>query len=645
MTDAKRQRANANRVEARQVLKHYAANARYHLGDEAADALKNAKPSNLVAVSLALEGANPELAASLRSGINRPLPGSHNMVTVDRRERTSAHGKIENSGKGDPYALAQVQRIMTTIDAAAAMDATDSGVRNRIFASVAVRDKALDVGLLDGNPIGKKGAADLNDDQKRFYASLDPREVLHLTSVQQRVDDAFFTRHLREATFHSSARRQDCPVPLLNDKGVPRTLDELLRDNKPGEKLRLAEGLFAYKTGDGQFRIEDKEGRVTLPASGFMRGTQVIDNLPVIDDITMSVGGRKKRQASSAGQRIVEESLLDPESPTGRAHRIALKQAALTNVWNSGVPVNHGEVGKAAWQNHSFLVRSGIGVNGSTGLTRRSGIALQSHFAARQAILDDEHARRMALLNIPTTTEKSTALGAARTAPARNYSGPVASEDRKLIERSGYRLRTFAKGTVAPESAAASRVPLDAFDKAPKDHGYTAADIRDGGTLRNAADLAHAANALSKVGRHPDLAGDHAFVAQARLQDVFRRQAAAPKDEPVAVSTYDSIPEGWDDSKGDFLSTVFAQGSRVDTNGYTVGTVAGSDAAKRTGPGLRRRPFRVKYLTRSAALTPTGEAIINDRAAFRVHSVDRSGDVPTVYMVSDDYAADLASIN
>lgn len=637
--ERKRLQANANRVEARAIHRQYESNARHLLGDAAGSAIGSLTPRELVPLTMALEGSNPELAQRLREGIHRNLPGVHNMITIDRRSHhKGADGTDVNEGKSDPYALAGIQKAMLAIDESAAMDATDSGTVNAILESVGVRRDALEAGVLNGRPMTKERIANLTDEQKAFYANTNPKDLLHLVSVEQRVDDAFFSRHLNDATFHSRKRSPDAQVPLLTDKGVPRTLSDILKDTPRGSKIRLAEGLTVYQRADGSYWVEDADNNVTLPASGFMRGSQVIDRLPVINDITVD-------RSTGASQRLVENDLLDPTSPRGRAHTRALRQAAVTNMWNSGVPVNHGENGKAQWQNHKFLTNMGVGVPLSTGLTRRAGMNVQGHYNARKEVLDEGVRARLDAMGRTYLTEDKTPSGSPRTTPHRAYNGDLGKEARELIKRQGYNPRTFKKGTSAPEAVAATNIDRSKFDTAPGDKAFNAADARTATlTATTAADMARAANAFARLGRHPDLGGDYAFTSKAALEDVFRTQRQIPRTEPVPVVTYDSVPAKWDDAvDGDYLDTVFKPGSRIDTKGYTVGAVNGSEAAKRSGPGIRRKPFQVKYLARSVALVPGGTAIIDDAAGFRVHSVDRSGDVPTVYLVSDDYAADVAS--
>lgn len=643
--DAERERrrlaANANRVESRAVHGQVVDNARHILGNQAADAIAACSPNATAAIITTLEGANPELASQLRAGIHRALPGVHNMITIDRRSHhkrvhgDGADGTDENAGKNDPYSLARVQKAVLAIDEAVA-DGLPPAERNAVMDSVAVRANALSAGVLDGKTMDRERIANLTDEQKRFYANTDPADLLHLVSVQQRVDDAYFARHLNDATFVSSKRTPDAQVPLLTDKGVPRTLSDMLKNTERGDKVRLAEGLSVYRNAAGDYLVEDTVNGVTLPASGFMRGSQVIDRLPVIDDIDLL-------KSSGMGQRLVDQELLDPTSPRGRAHTRALRAAAITNMWNSGTPVNHGENGKASWQNHTFLVNMGVGAPSGTGITRRAGMTVAGHYNARKAVLDDSFAALAKAQGVPRCDAEHTASGAARTVPARNYAGDIPTPLRELAKRHGYNPRSFKKGVRAPEAAAATGLDRSLFETEPGQSAYTAADARNPQVMARAADLANAANVLARRGRHPDLAGDMSFTSKAELEDAFRVQSLAPRAKPIPVVAFDGVPRDWDDSRGDYLDTVFAPGSRVDTKGYTVGAMNGSPAARRTGPGLRKRPFRVKYLTTTAALTPDGSAIIDDGAAFRVHSVDRNGDVPTVYLVSDDYAADVAA--
>ena len=634
-TDYTRNLANQNRSIAKAKRRTIAARATSFGGSELGTAVMELPPSRLSAFLIAADQTRPGTLEEFAHDIGN-LPGIHNMVLEDRRDRTSTRGKANNSGKLDQHAIAEVQGAVLEFDKARLDDGEglSGAARSRLERSIAVREDAIKLGLLDGRTITNDRVKDFTPEQREFYASLNPEDLPALVDVQGRVSRAFWERHLREASFKTEPRKPSDGLKIVDDKGIPKTLSSILTEN-PGKSVKLAEDLILKRGQDGAIVIEDKFNGTTVSAPGYTRAKDVLARLPRVTGIGLP------DKASSMSQRLVDEKFLDPESKVGMNHVKTLRAGAAQAMFASGVPVNNGEDGKAPWQNHNRLAKAGLARPVVSDRTPRfEGYELDGHLRAAEKIKDASFDDAAAAMHIPMTTDKETRSGSPRTAPDARYRGRTSADARKAISRGGFRLRSG--GATSPESTAVAAIPVEAFTplKTPDDMS-TLTDRRLG---TGAAGLAAQANRLVRSGANPETVGADAHVAKAKLKDAFRTRRAVKSHTPTVINVTAFVPQGWNtDADGDYFSQAFSKGARIDTTGYTVGAVAKSAAD--TG-SLSPNPskYRVQYISTDHLTDRDGTAVIGDGTGFRVHSVSKDADgTQVVRLVADELAADLAS--
>lgn len=637
--------ANQNRAIAKSKRAEIAKKAMRFGGQELAEAITALPPSRLSVFLIAADQSRPGTLSEFSSGVGS-LPGIHNMVTEDRRETGSPSGKANNSGKLDPHAVSQVQSAVLTFDKAVLEDGEglSGGARERLERSIATRERALELGLLDGRTMTLKRMADLRPDQKEFYASLDPDDLPALVDVQGRVSRSFWDRHLSEARFNTEAREPVEGLALRNKDKTPRTLAYLMSSTE-GKRAQLSSDLFVERADDGALTLVDKHNGVQIPVEPYMRLTDVLARTPRITSIDLPA------KASSASQKLVDEKFLDPESRVGANHTKTLRAAAAHTMFASGVPVNNGEDGKAPWQDHRWLARAGLARPVIENVVPRfEGYELDGHARVAEQVKNDAFMAAAKALKVPMESANATRSGSARTPVDARYRGRVSTPQRAQIARGGFRVRSG--GTGSPEAQFATNVDSSVFSppQAPEDMVMTADRSL---ASRGLATSAARANRLTRLGHNPETVGVDAHVATARLRDAFRARKALKAHSPTVVNAVAYVPAGWDAAAANedgtagpsFFSQAFAKGTRVDTSGFTVGAVANSAADSSSPAPQGKRAYRVQYLSTDHLVEPDGTAVIGENSEFRVHSVDyeTKDGVPVVRLVSDPLAADIAT--
>ncbi len=629
--------ANHNRTVARAKRRTVATRAATFGGAALGEAVACLPPSRLSAFLIAADQVRPGTLDEMAGDIGT-LPGIHNMVTEDRRDTTSPFGKANNSGKLDPHAIAQVQHAVLEFDKARLDDGENlSGTeRAKLERSIQVREAAVGLGLLNGETVTLARYADMTPAQKDFYASIAPEDIPALVDVQQRVSRSFWDRHLNEAEFGTEERKPTQGLELYTDKGVPKTLGGLLKEN-PGSAVKLSDDLVLSRDAQGNIVLDDLHNKTSVTAQPYMNARDALARLPRVTTVGLP------QNASSAAQRLVDTKFLDENTAVGVNHTKTLRAAAAQAMFSSGVPVNRGEDGKASWQRHRYLAEAGLARPVIREMTPRTeGYELSGHARVAMAAREDEFKEAAKNLGIKLPSAEETSKGAARTAPDARYRGPV--KNIAAAKAGGFWPRSNA-GKTPPEAATAYALPDSVFDPAvtnsdAADH-YTVTDANLG---RGLASHVGEANRLLRNGANPETAGDAAHVAVAKLHDVFTTRQAVKPHRPTLINAVSTVPSTWRDEDGDYLGKVFGAGYRVDTQGYVAGAVAGTDAD--AGAGARGpRQYKVQYLSTGHLTDSDGSAVIGARTGFRVHSVDRTGDVPLVRLVQDDLAADIAAGN
>lgn len=629
-----RELANRNRSVARQKRAIVANRAAEFGGDELGSAIASLPPSRLTAFLIAADQSRPGTMHEFASDLGT-LPGIHNMVVEDRRDRNSETGKANNSGKLDQHAIAQVQGAVLAFDKALLEDGEglSASERERLERSIKVRERAIELGLLDGKTVTNARVKDMTPEQLDFYATIDPEDLPSLVDVQGRVSRQFWERHLEEADFVTEKRNASDGLRLYDDHGLPKTLEGLLNEHG-GKAVKLSDDLILYRKADGQIVLDDKHNRTQVAAQGFMRAEDALARLPRVTEVKLPT------RSSSMAQRLVDEKFLDPTSKVGMNHINTLRAGAAQAMFSSGVPVNRGQDGKAPWQNHNFLSKVGLARPTVSHTTPRiEGYELSGHMRAAALVKEQAFRETAKAMGLRMTSDEETKHGSKRTVPAHAYRGPLKSPQRDAASRGGFRVRSEKSGTTAPEREALKSISDSVFRAAPPKDMHNLTDRTLGAGL---APLVGEANRLIRYGANPETVGERAHVATAKLDEAFRTRRAVSHHSPTVVNAVATVPSSWDSADGDYLSKVFPTGSRVDTVGYTAGAVNGTAAdTSATGP----RQYKVQYLSTSHLTQADGSAIIGDKTGFRVHSIDRSGTIPVVRMVQDDLAADLAAGN
>lgn len=624
--------ANQNRSKARATRRLVVSRAREFGGARFAEAVAVLPPSRLLPLTMAADALYPGASNTLTRGLSGNLPGIHNMVTEDRRDRNSNFGKANNSAKLDQHAIADVQNAMLEFDKAVlAKGVLPEDESARLSSSIGVREKAIELGLLDGRTVGVNRVPDMTPDQKRFYLELRPEDAHGLVDVQQRVSQTFWERHLNEARFDTEERHPLDESILRGQHGVPKTLGELMAAH-PGKAFRMCDDLVVRSNEAGEIFIDDHANGTTVSAPANMRALDAISRLPRITDI------RLPDSESSLSQRLVEHKFLDPTSREGLSHRKTLKAAAAQELFHSRIPVNRGEEGKALRQNHFHLAKAGLArATAQTSMARIEGFELDGHLRAAELIKNTQLTKTAEAMNAPLTTEKKTRNGTDRSIPSKSYSGPLRGS-LPTIKWGGFHPRSEKGAT--PESAIVNTLSPRIFNAGPPKDMFKASDRSLGADL---AALTYEANRLVRKGHHPETVGERAHLAAARLDDAFRMNRSQSPHSPTVINSREQVPGSWSDDDGDFLDKVFTPGSRLDTTGYTVGAVNKSAADAGAQGEKRPRQYKVQYLSTSHITEADGTAVIGAKTGFRVHSVDRTGELPVVRLVQDDLAADVAA--
>lgn len=629
--------ANQNRAVARAKRRTIADRASVIGGPALAEAVIKLPPSRLSAFLIAADQSRPGTLDEFASDLGS-LPGIHNMVMEDRRETHSEFGKANNSGKLDQHAISQVQSAVLEFDKARLEDGEDLSMheRARLEKSIATRSRAIELGLLDGKTMTKERAKDLSPEQREFYASLTPDELPSLVDVQGRVSRAFWERHLNEANFRTESRKPSQGLSLVDEDGVPKTLSGILAEH-PGKQVRLADDLILGRDADGSITLKDLyNGNTTVTAQGYMRASEALARLPRVTGVSMP------DPASSTAQRLIDTKFLDPSTRVGANHVKTLKAGAAQAMFNSGVPVNIGEDGKAPWQNHRYLARAGLAKGTVSEMTPRiEGYEMDGHARVAKMVKDERLAATAENLGVKLTTDTETRNGSLRTVPAAAYRGPISTEARAAAVFGGFRVRSDKGKSTPPESQTVASIPVSAFG-ARTVEGASSSERRI--TMGLGDTSIDAANRLVRNISNPETIGNDAHVAVARLEDSFRAARLLSGHKPTVVNATSRVPARWNvATDGDYLDTIFSVGSRVDTAGYVTGGANGSEADSNLNSSNGPGQFRVQYLSTGHITRGNGESYIGHGVGFRVHSIDRSGDIPVVRMVQDDLVADVAA--
>ncbi len=620
MNDHKIAAATASRRENRATIRCVSANVRGMLGSSSAVAVAALPPSLLSNLVVSLEAVSPGIASEMLrspSGAMRRVPGMHNNVFTEVRERTNdASGKI-NRGKFDPMAVSKVQlasalcergliengAIVDPLEAAAELDRIET--RIDAIASGAI------VPPLPGTKF-----EELPEQVQKFYQRHSIDEITALTAVAQRMSDKLFEDVTEQAQVAAAPRRLDPIVGALGgDQSHVLTVEELLHrtGSSDGAGVQIAAGVILTQGDNGGLAV--LVDGLRLPVDGDARVSDVIARIPEVDFehfTNVPAGG------NSSGMNAVVQSMMVGKSPRAQSLRMAAKRRIIERTFYGDTPIGY----TVDAQGRQQLLAGKARAHTADRLASRPHSS--RHSADEQAqttrIEGFDLARNLRFARagrkqfIDTLPEALRATRAPQV-PLKRYAGNVATEDREAAARSGFQVRHPSNTLQADYPAARTALRGIDWDTGtpipanPPGRGLAPEhmDVRAEG-----ARMVAAANQVARFGRNPELVSAEALVAEAKLGQAFEVWKAVRVRSHTArvLTAAHPVPAAYRGREEQFVRDVFPNGGAFTTKGYTM---ARSDGAVRGGAGR----VRVRYLT-SDGMPVTGGDVIESGTTFRV---------------------------
>lgn len=638
-TDHQRAAATASRRENRATMRCVAGNVREMLGPTSAAAVAQLPPSMLSNLVVSLDAVSPGIGKEMLrspSGALRRVPGGHNNVFTETRERTGGAEK-SSRGKGDPMAVSKVQLASALCE----RDLIERGaIADPLVAAaeldrVETRIDAIASGAITAPPPGTK-FDELPPRTQMFYARHTLDEVTALTAVSQRMSDKLFDEVTNQAQVAAAPRKA---APILSQVGGEQahvlTAGELLSKAGGPNGVEIADGVVLHR-GDRGGATVLVDG-LRLPVDSDARVQEILGRIPRVD---FGAAMRVPAGANSSGMNTVVQSMLTGTSPRAQSMRMAAKRRIIERTFYGDTPMSYtvdenGKerllAGKArAYTAERLASRphsSRHGADEEAQTTRIEGFDVARNLRFARA------ARSKMLEKLPQEVRAVRA----PEAKLKRYAGPVETTDREAAARAGFQIRHPANTLDADYPAArralqidwtGSRTPVPA---SPPGKGLSAEhmDVRAEG-----ARMVAAANQVARFGRNPELVSADALVADAKLGQAFEVwKAVRVRDHtPRVLTAAHPVPAAYRGREAEFVRDVFPNGGAFTTKGYTM---ARSDGAVRGGQGR----VRVHYLT-SDGMPVTGGDVIENATTFRVVSTEVADDgTIEVRAVSDQVAA------
>lgn len=627
MTEHKRAAATASRQENRTTMRCVSSNVRDVLGPAGATAVAALPPSMLSNLMVSLEAVSPGIAAELLrspSGALRRVPGMHNNVFTEVRERTGDASEKINRGKSDPMAVSKVQLASALCERGLIVN----GVVNKYPLSanadpleasaeldrIDTRIDAIACGAIVPPAPGTK-FEDLPARVQNFYRRHTLDEVASLTAVSQRMSDKLFDDVTEQAQVAAAPRRPDPIIEQIGgDQAHVLTVGALMARADSGENaVQIADGVVLAHGENGNLSVAVDGLR--LPVDSDTRVNELIARIPDVDfDQFTSVpaGG------NSSGMNTVVQSMMVGKSPRALSMRLAAKRRVIERTFFGDTPMGyamgadgqaHLLAGKARAHTAQRLAsRPHSSRHGADELAQTSRI---EGFDVARNLRFARQARKQFVDALPD------ALRATRAPEAKlkRYAGPVSSEDRESAARAGFQVRHPSNTLLADYPAArASLAAVDwsAATAVPADPPGRALAPEHMDVRAEGARMVAAANQVARYGRNPELVSSDALVAEAKLGQAFElwNIARARNHAPRVLTAVHPVPVSYRGREAQFVTDVFPTGGAFTTKGYTM---ARSDGAVRGGSGR----VRVKYLT-SDGMPVTGGDVIESGTTFRV---------------------------
>ncbi|EUA70259.1 hypothetical protein I540_3329 [Mycobacteroides abscessus subsp. bolletii 1513] len=324
MTEHKRAAATASRQENRTTMRCVSSNVRDVLGPAGATAVAALPPSMLSNLMVSLEAVSPGIAAELLrspSGALRRVPGMHNNVFTEVRERTGDASEKINRGKSDPMAVSKVQLASALCERGLIVN----GVVNKYPLSanadpleasaeldrIDTRIDAIACGAIVPPAPGTK-FEDLPARVQNFYRRHTLDEVASLTAVSQRMSDKLFDDVTEQAQVAAAPRRPDPIIEQIGgDQAHVLTVGSLMARADSGDNaVQIADGVVLARGENGNLSVAVDGLR--LPVDSDTRVNELIARIPDVDfDQFTSVpaGG------NSSGMNTVVQSMMVGKSP------------------------------------------------------------------------------------------------------------------------------------------------------------------------------------------------------------------------------------------------------------------------------------------------------------------------------------------
>lgn len=612
--------AAASRQENRATMRCVKANAAALFGPASAVAVGSLAPSMLSNLVVSLEAVSPGIGADIvrsQSGALRRVPGMHNNVFTEVREDSNPASSAINADKHAPMAVSKIQLASALcerglIERGAIMDPLEAAAE---LDRIETRIDAIASNAIVPPPPGTT-FDDLPPQAQQFYRRHSIDEVAALTTVAQRLSDKLFEDVTEQAQVAATPRQPDPVIAAVGgDLAHVLTAGKLLDNAGNGEPVQIAEGVLLGRDGNGAMSVLVDGLRLPVDAD-----TRVNDLLARIPQVDFDHFTKVPAGGNSSGLNSVVQSMMVGKSPRALSMRLAAKRRIIERTFYGDTAMSYtvgadGRVqmlaGKAAAHTAARLASrphsSRHRADEQAQTTRIEGFDVARNMRFARA------ARAQFLETIP----KSLIAPRAEEVALKRYSGPVSTEDRAAVARTGFQIRN-------PSQTLDGDYPAVRTALSTVDWGATAAvsavppgkalspehmDVRAEG-----ARMVTAANQVARHGRNPELVSAQSLVAEAKLNEAFALyKVARNRDHTVRVLTAaHPVPAVYRGREADLLTEVFASGATFSTKGFTV---ARSDGAVRGG----RDRIRVRYLT-SDGMPVAGGDVIESGATFRVVS-------------------------
>lgn len=627
ITAHKRAAATASRQENRTTMRCVSTNVRELLGPAGATAVAALPPSMLSNLMVSLEAVSPGIATEILrspSGALRRVPGMHNNVFTEVRERTGQASEKINRGKSDPMAVSKVQLASALCERGLIVN----GVVNKypLSANADPLEAAAELDRIDTRidaiasgaivpPAPGTKYEDLPEQVQKFYRRHTLDEVAALTAVSQRMSDKLFDDVTQQVQVAAAPRRIDPIIEQIGgDQAHVLTAGALMaRASGSDAGVQIADGVVLVRAENGSLSVSVDGLR--LPVDGDTRVSELVARIPDVDfdNVTSVPAG-----GNSSGMNTVVQSMMVGKSPRALSMRLAAKRRVIERSFFGDTPMGYGMgadgrahllAGKARAHTADRLASrphsSRHGADEQAQSTRIEGFDVARNLRfARQA-------RKQFLDTLPDT------LRAARAPEVKlkRYAGSVETEDREAAARAGFQVRHPANtlGADYPEARAALRaVDWDSTAPIPADPPGCGLAPEHMDVRAEGARMVAAANQVARFGRNPELVSSEALLAEAKLGQAFEiwNLARSRSHAPRVLTAAHPVPASYRGREAEFVRDVFPQDGAFTTKGYTM---ARSDGAVRGGSGR----VQVRYLT-SDGMPVTGGDVIESGTTFRV---------------------------